>query len=592
MNKVNRALPDRGNSQSFMKRLGSGMIWVWKEIRDIWVRSSDALDFAVMWVVSDKVFESLGFPERNTEKEEEFHIYKKDAYFAEIEQGSGVQKKQDYCDLLVKTQDFRGRKYVFEEVLCEKIPEYEVFSWMIYSTRHDAILRNVFQESPLYISSFLDTVSHSCYSNYEAELFFDILYQKSWGPYESEMCDMLDDANIIIRKSRKWKTPLSRAETQHISKTISLLKIKGKDISFESIDSHNGLYTFIPTILSSTHGESSTSIGVVKWFVKTHRPKTVKTWWKHFKLLEALVTDGTHFDWVRKRYVKAKMKMNALLKRSRVDRVTTWAKNKQVAFWEKKMDAFLWYTRYFNPESLWELDKQTHKELMKNYFLIDKILQDIESWLQSQEWNVEKKPSSRIYRFLLWRGKSESIGPFAAQAWLLVSRMLPLAKVLSVIPFIKIHALLLVAKTTFVFAFYKLVDVWLYLLRMIPSFERYQRFGDIQSAHSVSASPELQDLLIENLWELHKINRDVWRIRKVKKLKVAQRKLERDVDDIENIDDIQVNKLENTMLEEEINDILEEVDKKQLQDEIVEFKMKYLALLEETWEDSNKSFLE
>jgi len=65
---------------------------------------------------------------------------------------------------------------------------------------------------------------------------------------------------------------------------------------------------------------------------------------------------------------------------------------------------------------------ETHKECMKNYFMVDKILKDIESNLHVEEGEVKKKPSSRVVNFIMGRGKSKSISPFATQAWILLTR--------------------------------------------------------------------------------------------------------------------------------------------------------------------------
>jgi len=77
------------------------------------------------------------------------------------------------------------------------------------------------------------------------------------------------------------------------------------------------------------------------------------------------------------------------------------------------------------------------------------------------------------------------------------------------LPLTKIVPLLLIAKTTFVFAFYKIVDIALYFVKMIPVLERFRRFQQIQKYHKISSSPELQDLLIDEIPRLKNINRDI-----------------------------------------------------------------------------------
>lgn len=89
------------------------------------------------------------------------------------------------------------------------------------------------------------------------------------------------------------------------------------------------------------------------------------------------------------------------------------------------------------------------------------------------------------------------------------SRLIPLTKILGLIPFIKLQALLLVAKTAFIFIFYKFTDLGVFFLQKIPLFERGGRFSEMRDPHSISVSPALQNLLIENISRLENINREV-----------------------------------------------------------------------------------
>lgn len=577
-------------SADFLKNLG---ISSYQETKDVLTRTSRAADFAALGIVADEVFETLWFPERNNINEEE-SIYKKDAYFWALEEEKEERDiKRDYCDTLVKTETFRGRKLLFEEIFVKNIQEYQVMQGVEYTTKHDSVLRSVFQRSSLYISEFLDRIAHYCYNQYEAKLYFDILYQNI-GLHSENVDDHLPEVERIIRKMRKGWQPLSRWDFTQVSKTISLLKIQGLEINYENIAKHLGVYVFIPSILSSTHGENSLSINLVKWFAKSQRPVTWKNWGRHFDLGKAILGDGETLAWVKKQKTKAKMYINTLVKKSWVDKVVTFWKNLQVWFWEKKMDMFLKYTRYFNPESLWELSHESHKEVMKNYFLIDKILHDVESTLHIRDGEVEKKPSSKVVNFLLWRGKSKSIGPFATQAWLFVSRVPIMGKLLLFLPFSKIIPILLITKTAFIFAFYKMVDIGLYFVKMIPVLERFRRFWQIQWTHTVSASPELQDLLIDNVEGLKDINRDITRIRNIKKLIVLQKKLEENKQSLDGDTTSLWEELalEISLLQAEITWLQELVNQEWLEESIQIFKLIYLDILDTQAKDSEKSFLE
>lgn len=575
------------------KFLKEASISGYRETKNALIRSSYSLDFAIFWKVSDSVFEKLWFPEREKNKEEKCFPYKSDEYFSHIEGKDTVSLHYNYCDIFVKTQSFQGRKLVFEEILVKRIPEFHVMWWLEYMTKHDSVLRMVFQESTLYMSEFLMKISNYCYNIYEVKLYFDILYQNT-GLDSQDIESHIPEVERIIRKMRKNSQPLTRSQYQQISKTISLLKIQGFPINYETITHNLGLYTFIPSVFSSTHWENSISINLVKGFASSQRPVNLKGLSQHFDLMKAILWDGETLDWVRKEKTKLKIRWNTLVKKSNIDMVLSRIKRLQVEFWEKKMEIFLRYTRYLNPHTIGELDIDTHKEYMKNYFLVDKILKDIESDLHITDGKVEKKPSSRVMNFVLGRGKSKSIAPFATQAWIFVSRVPLMWKFFLFIPFTKIIPLLFIAKTTFVFVFYRLIDLTLYFTKMIPIFERFRRFSQIQGNHTLSSSPELQDLLIEEIPTLKEINRDVGLIRKIKKLRILQKRREQAKKSLNENEIVLWEELrqEIGLLEWEIEILLWEIDQQELQESIWDFKLKYLDILDGIAQNSNISFLE
>jgi len=564
-----------------------------ESINTTW-KASEALIFWTMWKVSNRVFLAYGFPSPvdsiNYNDFNSLYAW----YFSFLNEVDDVWSKKKLCNIFEWTKTFQGRKHIFEELLHNHISEYEVFQWFIYTTQVDWILRQLISIDNVNMSVIFDYISHAAYNVDEVELYLGIIFHITSNNWTHPK-DICDETLKILSSLRKSKNPLSSWDVQRILKTIIILKIHWVEPTKENIEKHEGLYTYIPSIFSSTHGEDSSSVWLVKWFIKSHRPSSLKWIDKHKRLLQALLWDFSEHEVIKKWKAKVWIMYNRIVKKWIAQKLSDWANNARNTFGELKMDVFLKYIRKSMPDKQWDISPEVHKKLMKQYFLIDTILSEIENDIQVREWKIEKTLKSKILRFILWRWKTESIWPFATQAWIMFMRFPLIGKFLAFVPVVKFIPILLIVKTSFIFFFYKLVDVWILAAKQIPFMERSIRFWSVDGSHSISASSELNEMLINSIDDLRDINRSIWKIQKIKKLKALRTKFESNLYDANMGVDWSTNlsehdRLELSMLENEIAVLNSETNVDDLSKAIIEFKIMYLWFLEKTAQESNIAF--
>lgn len=122
----------------------------------------------------------------------------------------------------------------------------------------DNIFHKVETNSSYTTREFMDMVCRDCYSFSEVHIYMTLFSQTLHRGCSID--DHIGYTFQMLHDLRNWSPVIDKKKYFQIARTISFLRLLKKEIHVDNIIEYSDIYVFVPNILSSKHGESSSTI--------------------------------------------------------------------------------------------------------------------------------------------------------------------------------------------------------------------------------------------------------------------------------------------------------------------------------------------
>ena len=178
-------------------------------------------------------------------------------------------------DFFSSIWSIEGRELIFEYYMKEYLPLFSSFSWVWYLQNNlDEIIWEFAKAWPDFIMKSFQQICETAASKQEQELIFYMIHVALPWEINTILIESLEIVGILKRYHKT--TSLSSSQTAKIQKTLLLLKISWKEISFEALIENRDIYTFVPNLFSvDEYWENNTAVNTIFSMAKKYRPQVI-----------------------------------------------------------------------------------------------------------------------------------------------------------------------------------------------------------------------------------------------------------------------------------------------------------------------------